>query len=129
MTPSPTETVKLWHEALNAGDHDRLLALSSDDVEVGGPRGSGRGSALLAEWFGRAGITIVPLQYFARGSAVVVDQNATWHIPGSEGPAGPQRVASAFTVRGGQVASVIRFPTLDEALNTAGLTRQDRVSS
>ena len=124
---SPTETVKIWHDALNAGDQSRLLALSTDDVEVGGPRGSGRGSSLLADWFGRTGITIVPLRYFARGPVVVVDQDATWHIPGSESPAAPQRVASAFTIHDGQVASVIRYPTLDDALDAVGLTQHDQV--
>jgi hypothetical protein len=38
-----SEVVLAWHAALNAGGIDRLLALSSEDVEVGGPRGVSRG--------------------------------------------------------------------------------------
>lgn len=126
MTTPVVETVKRWHDALNAGDVDRLLALSAEDVEVGGPRGSGHGSSLLREWFGRAGITIDPLQYFNRGATVVVEQDATWKMPGSRDPAEPQRVASVFVVLEEQVASVIRYPTLADALNAAGLTKHDR---
>jgi hypothetical protein len=32
--------VRAWHEAVNQGDVDALVALSDDDIEVGGPRGS-----------------------------------------------------------------------------------------
>lgn len=41
--------VLAWHAALNDGDADRLVALSTEEIEVGGPRGVGRGSALLRE--------------------------------------------------------------------------------
>ena len=47
--PEPA-TVRAWHQALNAGDVDRLVALSSEDVEVGGPRGATRGAQALREW-------------------------------------------------------------------------------
>ena len=37
------EVVRAWHEAVNRGDADALVALCDDDIEVGGPRGSARG--------------------------------------------------------------------------------------
>ena len=127
MTGRAVETVERWHEALNAGNVDRLVALSTADVEVGGPRGSGRGSSLLREWFDRAGIRIDPLQYFSRGSTVVVEQDAAWPTTeGHEAPE-PQRVASVFVVRDGRVASVFRYPALADALHASGLTQQDRI--
>lgn len=127
MTAPAVETVGLWHDALNSGDVDRLLVLSTEDVEVGGPRGSGHGASLLREWFGRAGVSMAPLQYFSRDSLVVVEQDAAWKAPGRTEPQTPQRVASVFVVRDGQVASVVRYPTLTDALGAAGLTEQDRV--
>ena len=42
--------------ALNAGNVERVIALSTADVEVGGPRGAGRGADLLRDWVARAGI-------------------------------------------------------------------------
>jgi ketosteroid isomerase-like protein len=115
MTDSALGVVLAWHTALNEGDVERLVALSAEDVEVGGPRGSGRGSDLLREWFGRVGVRIEPLRTFVREQTVVVEQDATW--PHGE----PQRVASAFEVRGGRVARVIRHANLPAALQAAGL--------
>ncbi len=40
MNASIVAVVRDWHEALNAADLDRPVALSSDAIEVGGPRGS-----------------------------------------------------------------------------------------
>jgi ketosteroid isomerase-like protein len=104
--------VRAWHAALNAGDIDRLVELSAEDVEVGGPRGTGNGAQLLREWFVRAGVRIEPLEFFPRGDVVVVEQAATW--PGGE----PQPIASIFAVRDGRVARVIRYASLEDALAT-----------
>src|SRR5436305_9617337 len=120
MATDEVETVREWHHALNAGDVERLLALSSDDVEVGGPRGSGRGAQLLREWFGRAGIQMEPAQTFHRADVVVVEQRATWQPPGQETAAVPQSVSSVFVVKDGRVASVIRHPDLAAALAAGG---------
>src|SRR3712207_7719526 len=59
------ETVRAWHEAVNRGDVDALLALSDDEIEIGGPRGSARGSAVLRDWLERAGIRLEPCRWFA----------------------------------------------------------------
>src|SRR5215207_10043597 len=72
------EIVRAWHEAVNRGDADALLALSDEDIEVGGPRGSARGSAVLRNWLGRAGIQLEPRRWFASPSELVVEQVATW---------------------------------------------------
>jgi ketosteroid isomerase-like protein len=120
--------VAAWHAALNAGDVERLLALSSDDVEVGGPRGSGRGAQLLREWVARANVRLEPRRFVHRGdtaNTVVVEQRAAWQTEagGAGGePAGAQDAASVFAVEGGRVARVIRYGSMDEALREAGLS-------
>ena len=118
---SPRDVVLAWHDALNAGDVARLAALSADDVEVGGPRGAGRGVDLLSDWVARAGIQLVASQLMDAGSTVVVEQRARWR-----GPDGaltePQVVASVFHVSAeGRVSSVLRYRDLAEALAAAGL--------
>jgi hypothetical protein len=116
------ETVLAWHEALNAGDTDRMVALCSEEVEVGGPRGSGRGRELLREWFARAGLSLSAERVFHGRGCVVVEQRAVW--PGTE----PATVASVFSVGGGRIASVVRHDALAEALAAAGLGEGDLVS-
>jgi ketosteroid isomerase-like protein len=124
MTTPPVDTVLAWHAALNASDVDRLLGLSTDDVEVGGPRGSGHGADLLRDWLARVRLQMEPLRVFASGDVVVVEQSARWPSPdGQETDA--QAVASVFRVQDGRVASVLRHPDLPAALQAAGLSDSD----
>jgi hypothetical protein len=109
------EVVRQWHAALNGGDLEALVALSAEDVLVGGPRGSGRGTQLLREWFGRAGVRLVPRATYEDGNTVVVEQLASWAAD-----AEPTVVASVFTVDDdGKVSSVVRYDSLDQARQAA----------
>ena len=148
MTTKPIETVLAWHAALNEADVERLLSLSTADIEVGGPRGSGHGADLLRDWVNRAAVRLEPRRIFCRAGAevvvveqeartaahleprripcraeakvVVVEQSARW--PSANGHlADPQIVASVFRVADGLVASVIRHPDLPSALAAADL--------
>jgi len=124
VTGNPTpevRTVTAWHEALNAGDVVRLVELSHPDVEVGGPRGTGHGAQLLREWADRANIHLEPGRIFQKADTVVVEQQAEWHTAGAGGSDAGQEVASIFVVRDGLVASVVRYPGIDEALQAADL--------
>ncbi len=121
--------VEAWHAALNEGDVDRLAALSHPDVEIGGPRGSGRGLRLLREWADRANIRLEPRHLFRRGESVVVEQLGQWRSAESGEVIGSRIVASVFVVSDGRVKSVARYDDLSEALNTAGLDSSDEIPS
>ena len=112
------QIVIAWHDALNEGDVERLVALSHPDVEVGGPRGSAHGAQILREWVARANIRLEPGRTFDEASTVVVEQGAEWQ---STVPGGVQTVASVFVVSDGLVASVVRYPDLASALQAANL--------
>lgn len=127
MMTEPVKIVRAWHEALNQGDIEHLIALSSSDIEVSGPRGSGRGPELLRQWFDRAGIHMEHSRLYNQGETVVVEQAATWPAPESTGVAEPLSVASVFTVRDGHVTSVVRYSNLASALEAAGLAGGDPV--
>jgi ketosteroid isomerase-like protein len=120
MTDAKVDTVQAWHAALNSGDTEGVLALSSADMEVGGPRGSGRGADLLRDWIGRAGVRLEPRRTFSGDHAVVVEQLAQWRTETGE-LTEPQVVASVFRVRDGKVESVIRHADLASALESAGV--------
>ena len=120
ITPE-VQVVLAWHAALNEGEVDRLVALSTDDVEVGGPRGVSSGAELLREWVARARVRMEPLRWQAHDRSVVVLERAQWQTPDGQ-LTDPQEVASAFRVQDGRVSSVIRYADLEAALAASGLT-------
>jgi ketosteroid isomerase-like protein len=120
------QTVIAWHDALNDGDVERLVALSHPDVEVGGPRGSAHGAQILREWVDRANIRLEPGRAFGDAGTVVVEQGAEWK---SAEPGGVQTVASVFVVSDGIVTSVVRYPDLTSALRAANLDASHERSS
>jgi hypothetical protein len=127
LDESDLHIVAEWHAALNAGDVDRLVALTDPDVAIGGPRGTARGTDVLREWFGRANVRLDPGRVFRRGGTVVVEQAATWRDPGTGAEMGSDTVASVFVVRDRRVVQVARHPDLARALAAAGLDVRDEV--
>jgi hypothetical protein len=120
--------VRAWHEAVNRGDADALVALCDDDIEVGGPRGSAHGRAVLRDWLDRAGIQLELRRWFASPAELVVEQVATWRGPDGEAT-NPQTIASSFTVEDGLVKRTVRYGSLEEALAATDLTLLDEVPS
>lgn len=129
QTAESLAIVRAWVEAANAQDADRLIALSDPHIEVGGPRGSGFGHALLRDWLARAGLSLTTLRTFARGAIVVPEQRGVWHTPDTSKVVGEQTVASVFVVDGRRVVRFARYDTLQEALAAAGIDRSDEVQS
>jgi hypothetical protein len=123
----PFEVVRAWHDAVNRGDVDELVALSREDIEIGGPRGSASGSAVLRDWLDRAGIRLEPRRWFASSDLLVVEQVATWRTT-EGGVTDPVTIASAFRVENRLVRRMIRFESLADALAENGLTMQDEIS-
>ena len=124
---SKVRVVEAWHDALDAGDAERVVALSHPDVEVVGPRGRSSGARLIRDWVDRAGVSIAPLRVFQKAGTVVVEQAAEWHSAESGEVISSQTVASVFVVSGWRVASVARYDDLAEALDKAELEHSDEI--
>jgi ketosteroid isomerase-like protein len=121
MTTSEMATVLAWHDALNAGDTDTLLALSSDDIEVGDAHGAAQGHAALQEWATAHPRHAEVGRIYVHDGVVVVEQKV-----GGSGESG-QTVASAFRVVHDHVTSVFRHDDLAAALAATDLTNADLV--
>jgi hypothetical protein len=118
MTTSEIATVLAWHDALNEQDYDTLVALCSDDVEVGDAKGAAQGHAALLDWARSAGITAEPGRMYVRDGVVVVEQEVT-------STEGSTTAAAAFRVVRDHVTSVFRHDDLASALAATELTEKD----
>jgi ketosteroid isomerase-like protein len=127
MTTSEIATVLAWHDALNASDLDTLVALSSDDIEVGDAHGAGQGHDALrkwaSQWSGATKMTADPGRMYVHDGVVVVEQK----ISRPDNPAASITAASAFRVVHDRVTSVFRHEDLAAALAATDLSEADLV--
>lgn len=119
MSTSEIATVLAWHDALSAADLDTLIALSSDDIEIGDAAGAAQGHTALRDWAQRSPARIDVGEIYYRDGVVVVEERIT---PAS-GP--PSTAASAFRVVHDHVTAVFRHPDLAAALAATELTDED----
>ena len=121
MSTSEIATVLAWHDALNTADLDTLIALSSDDIEIGDADGAAQGHGALRDWAQRTAATIEAGQIYYHDGVVVVEERLTSKTdPGQVGMA-----ASAFRVVHDHVTSVFRHDDLAAALAATELTDED----
>jgi len=121
MTTSELATVLAWHDALNEADTATLLALSSDDIEVGDAHGAAQGHAALREWATAHPRHAEVGRIFVHDGVVVVEQKVGG--PGASG----STIASAFRVVHDHVTAVFRHDDLAAALAATELTDADLV--
>jgi ketosteroid isomerase-like protein len=119
MTTSEIATVLAWHDALNDKDFDTLVALSSDDIEVGDAAGAVQGHAALRRWAESAGVTATPGRMYVRDGVVVAEQAITRADGSTAGG------ASAFRVVRDHVTSVFRHEDLAAALAATDMSEDD----
>lgn len=119
MSTSEIATVLAWHDALSSADLDTLVALSSDDIEIGDAHGAAQGHAALRAWAQRSAATIDVGATYYRDGVVVVEERIT--------PAGGETstAASAFRVVDDHVTAVFRHHDLDAALDATEMTDDD----
>ncbi len=96
-----------WLDAIARRDRDRLLALSSADIVLHGPRGAAKGHEALARWFEAVQFRAVPKTAYARDRRLLVLHASQWR-DADGAPAGTAESASVFTVAGGKVVGYHR---------------------
>nr|WP_128619214.1 nuclear transport factor 2 family protein [Mycobacterium lepraemurium] len=123
MTTSEIATVLAWHDALNASDLDTLIALSSDDIEIGDAHGATQGHEVLRNWAAARRGTAELGRMCVHDGVVVVEQKVT----SPDDPGAVTTAASAFRVVHDRVTSVFRHDSLASALAATELTEDDAV--
>ncbi len=123
MTTSEIATVLAWHDALSASDIDTLLALSSDDIEVGDAHGAAQGHDALREWASTHPQKVEVGRMYVHDGVVVVEEK----VDSPDEPSANATIASAFRVVHDHVTSVFRHNDLVAALAATELTNADLV--
>ena len=123
MTTSEIATVLAWHDALNASDIDTLVALSSDDIEVGDAHGAAQGHDALREWASTHPRKVEVGRMYVHDGVVVVEEK----VGSPDEPSADATFASAFRVVHDHVTSVFRHADLAAALAATDLTNADLV--
>ena len=121
MSTSEIATVLAWHDALSGADLDTLVALSSDDIEIGDAHGAAQGHTALRAWAQRTAATIEVGQIYYRDGVVVVEERIT----PNDDPATVRTTASAFRVVADHVTAVFRHDDLTAALEATEMTDDD----
>ncbi|OJZ74002.1 hypothetical protein BRW65_10610 [Mycobacterium paraffinicum] len=124
MTTSEIATVLAWHDALNAADLETLVALSSDDIEIGDAHGAAQGHEALRRWAAARRDTAEIGRMYVHDGVVVVEQK----VSAQDDPGAVTTAASAFRVVHDHVTSVFRHGDLASALAATELTESDLVS-
>jgi ketosteroid isomerase-like protein len=124
MTTSEIATVLAWHDALNASDVDTLVALSSDDIEIGDAHGAAQGHAALRRWAASLQTTSELGRMYVHDGVVVVEQK----LSTPDNSSAVTTAASAFRVVHDHVTSVFRHDDLASALDATELTEADLVT-
>lgn len=123
MTTSEIATVLAWHDALNASDLETLVALSSEDIDIGDEHGATQGHQALHRWVASRNATAELGRMYVHDGVVVVEQK----INNPDGSDGDVVNASAFRVVRDHVTSVFRHDDLASALAATDLTEADLV--
>lgn len=123
MTTSEIATVLAWHDALNASDVDTLLALSSDDIDIGDVHGAAQGHEALRNWVASRRETAEVGRMYVHDGVVIVEQK----IADPDDPAVVTNAASAFRVVHDHVTAVFRHESLAAALAATELTESDLI--
>ncbi len=123
MTTSEIATVLAWNDALNEADLDTLVALSSDDIEIGDAHGAAQGHEALRRWAASLNAKAELGRMYVHDGVVVVEQE----ISAPDRSEAKASAASAFRVVHDHVTSVFRHEDLASALAATELTEADRV--
>ncbi len=129
MSTSQYATVLAWQYALNAGDTDTLVKLSSDGIEISSADGGGQGLVALLDWAAESNTTVTLEDAYVSGAIVVTTGEAAGSLAATSGGASAEgrRLAMAFRVDNDRIVSVFIHPDLNTALTATGLGSEDLV--
>jgi hypothetical protein len=124
--------VRAWMQAFEARDAERLVALTSPELDYTRWRGVERGHDAVRRLLDRQtyGVAMYPkaLRWFRRDDTVVVEVRIVGRYVDTGKVAEVDHGAGVFVVRDGLVARYAPLPSLAQALAYAGLDEGDQIA-
>jgi limonene-1,2-epoxide hydrolase len=128
---TPIAVVRAWIRALECGDADALVALTSPRLEYTRWSGVERGHDAVRGLVERQGYGVsgqpTLLRAFGRDDTVVAEVRMEGRYVDTGELAGVEQAAALFVVQEGRVAHLERYRELAAALAAAGLSEDDEI--
>lgn len=121
------ETADRWIEMCNDQDVERLSEITSEELEVHGPKGTATiDKTGLAEWMERANMKLETFEHYARDNKVVMGQHGKWM--NEDGTVkGEQDVYTVLVFNKEKVGALGRYDDKEQAFDVTGLGEGDRI--
>ncbi|MCP3027101.1 hypothetical protein [Halobacillus sp. A5] len=116
-----------WVNFSNKADMDGLSEVTSNQLELVGPKGKGViNHQELYDWMQRAKLQLKTECRYARDHYVVLAQHGTW-FNDDDTIKGEAVVYTVLKVENGKVCFLARYDDLESALRTSGLSEGDKI--
>jgi hypothetical protein len=127
-TVETIETAETWVELSNQKNLEGLSQVSSDKLELVGPKGTGViDHQELGEWIKRANLQLATIERYAKDHYIVLMQHGNW-LDDDDSIKGQAIVFTVFRVIDRQVNFLARYDNKEEAFKISGLGDIDKIN-
>lgn len=120
-------TADQWIEYCNDQDIEGLAGITSEELEVHGPKGTATiDKTGFKEWMERANLKLETFEYYARDNKVVMGQHGIW-LDTDGTVKGEQDVYTVLVFDREKVSALGRFDDKEQAFDVTGLEEGDRI--
>lgn len=116
-----------WTEWCNKKNIDELKAITEEEFEVSGPKGTAvLDTEGIKDWLNRAGIRLETFEIYADNNKIILSQHAEW-LEQDGSVKGSQDVYTFLTIINDKVKSLARFDDKEDAFEASGLTEDKKL--
>lgn len=127
-TVETIETAETWIELSNQKNLEELSKVTSDELELVGPKGTGViDHQELGEWIERANLQLATTERYAKDHYIVLVQHGNW-LNDDDSIKGQAIVFTVFKIIDRQVNFLARYDNKEEAFKISGLGDRDKIN-
>ncbi|WP_411842485.1 hypothetical protein [Salinicoccus sp. HZC-1] len=128
MHQGTIEIAEQWIELCNSQDIEGLASITSEELEVHGPKGTTTlNKEDLKEWMERANLKLENFEAYARDNKAIMGQHGTW-LNEDDSVKGEQEVYTVLVIEDQKVSALARFDDKEQAFDVSGLEEADKIN-